>query len=249
MRIVPLQTDSEEAERPEERSPTVERRDVRTDDEENEPRDHRHRRFRYEDPSSESEINAIDYSQDLNSMEAVWATVDSGAATSCLPVEMCKKMGLAITATKDLPFTNASGQPVHVHGVCNPSVKLGTPEANISGIGEFRAMDVAKLVDHSEEQVPVISVDYCFMNSKDDTVITVEVQPKHLPVLVVLDRWTKMVFAHVWPCKGVQKGPFGSRCLLNDLKKLGYSKMVVFMILNPHCKLLQKQLRTVFRVS
>ena len=119
-RIVPHQTDSEEAERPEERSPTVERRDVRTDDEENEPRDHRRRRFRYEDPSSESEINAIDYSQDLNSMEAVWATVDSGAATSCLPVEMCKKIGLAIAATTDLPFTNASGQPVHVHGVCNP---------------------------------------------------------------------------------------------------------------------------------
>ena len=99
-------------------------------------------------------------------------------------------------------------------------------------------MDVAKLVDHSEEQVPVISVGYCFMNSKDDTVITDEVQPIHLPVLVVRDRWTKMVFAHVLPCKGVQKGPFGSKCLLNDLKKLGYSKTVVFMILNPHCKLL-----------
>ena len=52
-------------------------------------------------------------------------------------------------------------------------------------------------VDHSEEQVPVISVDYCFMNSKDDTVITEDTQSKHSPVLVVRDRWTRMVFAHV----------------------------------------------------
>ena len=37
----------------------------------------------------------------------------------------------------------------------------------------------------------------------------------------------KIVFAHVLPYKGVQKGPFGSKCLLNDLKKLEYSNMVV----------------------
>ena len=92
--------------------------------------------------------------------------------------------------------------------------------------GKAKAMKHVK-VDHSEE-VPVISVDYCFMNSKDDTVITDEAQSKHLPVLVVRDRWTRMVFAHVLPYyKGVQKGPYGSKCLLNDLKKLGYSKMVV----------------------
>ena len=29
------------------------------------------------------------------------------------------------------------------------------------------------------------------------------------------------------PYKGVQKGPYGSKCLLNDLKKLGYPKMVI----------------------
>ena len=43
-------------------------------------------------------------------------------------------------------------------------------------------------VDHSEEQVPVVSVDYCFMNSKDDTVITDEAQSKHLPVLIYCPR-------------------------------------------------------------
>ena len=92
--------------------------------------------------------------------------------------------------------------------------------------GKAKAMKHVR-VDHSEEQVPVISVDYCFMNSKDDTVITEDTQSKHSPVLVVRDRWTRMVFAHVLPYKGVQKGPVGSKCLLNDLRRLGYPKMIV----------------------
>ena len=92
--------------------------------------------------------------------------------------------------------------------------------------GKAKAMRHVK-VNHSEEQVPVISVDYCFMNSKDDTIITDDTQPKHSPVLVVRDRWTKMIFAHALPYKGVQKGPVGWKCLLGDLKKLRYSKMVV----------------------
>ena len=116
--------------------------------EESDPGDRGRRRFRYEDPSSEdSELNAIDYGQDLDSMEAVWATVDSGAATSCLPIGMCRQMGLSILKTSDLPYTTASGQPVHVQGVCTPSVTLGDqgPQgASVSGTGEFKAMDVAK---------------------------------------------------------------------------------------------------------
>ena len=84
-------------------------------------------------------------------------------------------------------------------------------------------------VDHSDETVPVISADYCFMNSVDDTVITDEVQKKHAPVLVVHDRWPKAIYAyaHVLPYKGVSQGPIGSKCLLNDLKKVGYPKMVM----------------------
>ena len=70
--------------------------------------------------------------------------VDSGAATSCLPVEMCRKMGLSILKTTHLPYTTASGQPVHVHGVCTPSVTLGAASASITGTGEFKAINVAK---------------------------------------------------------------------------------------------------------
>ena len=59
--------------------------------------------------------------------------------------------------------------------------------------GKAKAMKHVR-VDHSDETVPVISADYCFMNSVDDTVITEEVQKKHAPVLVMHDRWSKMTY-------------------------------------------------------
>ena len=57
--------------------------------------DHRRKRFRYEETSSDSELNFL--SQGENSKAAlnvVWATVDRGAATSCLPVELCQEKGI-----------------------------------------------------------------------------------------------------------------------------------------------------------
>ena len=41
------------------------------------------------------------------------------------------------------------------------------------------------------------------------------------------DRWSKTIYAHVLPYKGISQGPIGSKCLLNDLKKLGHPKMVM----------------------
>ena len=75
----------------------------------------------------------------------VWATVDSGAATSCLPKELAQSLELAMTPVDEKPFTNASGQPVQVHGVCNPIVTMGEKGGpQVKGVGQFRAMDVAK---------------------------------------------------------------------------------------------------------
>ena len=48
---------------------------------------------------------------------------------------------------------------------------------------EAKAMRHAK-VDHSEEQVPVIFVGYCFMSSKDHTVITDQGQSNIYPFLL-----------------------------------------------------------------
>lgn len=83
--------------------------------------------------------------------------------------------------------------------------------------GKAKAMRRVK-VHHSGETVPVVSADYCFMNSSNETVIADEVQKKHAPVLVVHDRVSKLIFAHVLPYKGVSQGPAGSKCLLNDLR-------------------------------
>ena len=43
------------------------------------------------------------------------------------------------------------------------------------------------------------------MNSRTDDVVLDE--KTHAPILVVRDRWTKHLFAHVLPYKGVTKGP------------------------------------------
>ena len=75
----------------------------------------------------------------------VWAAVDSGAATSCLPKGMAQSLELAMKPVDEKPFTNSSGQPVQVHGLCNPVVTMGEKGGpQVSGVGQFRAMDVAK---------------------------------------------------------------------------------------------------------
>ena len=116
-------------------------------------RDDRLKRFRYEETSSDSEMNFIGQGQQQppqpeNSKAAlnvVWATVDSGAATSCLPVELCQEKGLEVERTSDLPYTNASGAPVRVHGICHSKVTIGNQdESKVAGTGMFKAMDVAK---------------------------------------------------------------------------------------------------------
>ena len=55
-------------------------------------------------------------------------------------------MDLAVKPVDEKPFTNASGQPVHqAHGTCNPMVTIGEQGGpQVSGVGQFRAMGVAK---------------------------------------------------------------------------------------------------------
>ena len=75
----------------------------------------------------------------------VWTTVDSGAATNCLPKEFCDSMNFKVKPVVEKPFTNASGQPVQVHGTLSPMVTMGEKGGpQVRGFGEFRAMDVAK---------------------------------------------------------------------------------------------------------
>ena len=75
----------------------------------------------------------------------VWATVDSGAATNCLPQAMCKDLELNVKPVDEKPFTNASGHPVPVYGTCSPMVVMGEQNGpRVKGVGTFRSMDVAK---------------------------------------------------------------------------------------------------------
>ena len=102
-----------------------------------------------------------------------------------------------------------------------PELKINSP---IRPTGKAKANPHRK-IDHTDETTPVVTVDYCFMNSRTDDVVLDE--KTHAPILVVRDRWTKHLFAHVLPYKGVTKGPYGSKVLLNDIKKLGYSKLII----------------------
>ena len=104
-------------------------------------------------PREHSHGGGVDSGSDLDFLGSlatsvdtiVWATVDSGAATSCLPKEMCKNLDLNVKPVVEKPFTNASGQPVPVHGTCNPMVTIGEKGGpQVKGMGQFRAMDVAK---------------------------------------------------------------------------------------------------------
>ena len=156
MSLIPREDRERREDRDRERSPSPEEgtrevrmnedRDRSEDGSEERRDDQRRKRFRHEETSSDSELNFL--SQGGNSKAAlnvVWATVDSGAATSCLPVELCQEKGLEVESTSDLPYTNASGAPVKVHGICHPKVTIENQDGSkVAGTGTFKAMDVAK---------------------------------------------------------------------------------------------------------
>ena len=91
---------------------------------------------------------------------------------------------------------------------------------------EAKPKPIHTSVDHSDETTPVVTVDYCCVNSQtDDVVMDAKTRA---PILAVRDRWTKRLFAHVLPCKGVTKGPYDSKVLLmSGPKKLGCSKLII----------------------
>ena len=101
MSLIPREERERKDEQEERRSPTPQEgtrdtREVRVDEEAGSEDDRRRRRFKYED-SSDSELNSLNQVEGPTaSVNVIWATVDSGAATSCLPVEMCREKGLKV---------------------------------------------------------------------------------------------------------------------------------------------------------
>ena len=74
-------------------------------------------------------------------------------------------------------------------------------------------------VDQGDESLPVIAVDYMFGGTPD-------APATDLPILIVHDRWSKSVWSHPVPAKGIED-PHGSRSLLRDLEETGYKRLVL----------------------
>eukprot|EP00971_Amphidinium_carterae_P029145 573338-Amphidinium_carterae.1 len=75
--------------------------------------------------------------------------------------------------------------------------------------------------EHAQDNAAVVSMDYMFMGQDDDMF-----HAHSCPVLVVHDRLTKCVFAHVVEHKGLED-PYGYKAVLKDLALLGYRRLAL----------------------
>ena len=75
-------------------------------------------------------------------------------------------------------------------------------------------------VDHTEDQIPTIEVDYGFLGNKDSPATD-------LPVLCGRDRQSETVWSCPVPCKGIEDHPHGSNRLKEWLEETGYQRVMV----------------------
>ena len=82
-------------------------------------------------------------------------------------------------------------------------------------------------VDHSQDDKdhPVVSIDYAFFGAPGELPADA-VGGQKMPVLVVRDRFTKSLFSHLVPAKGVEHF-YPEAALLRDIKFLGYTKLTL----------------------
>ena len=73
-----------------------------------------------------------------------------------------------------------------------------------------------------EREAPVIGIDYVCMHSEQDK--EEEEEEKGMPMIVIKDDRSKMVFARVVPQKGVEPCAVGST--VRTLEQLGYKKVI-----------------------
>ena len=67
--------------------------------------------------------------------------------------------------------------------------------------------------------MPTISIDYGFFGNKDNP-------NKDNPVLVIKDRRSKALWAHLVPSKGIEN-PHGYQCLVRALNSTGYKRVIL----------------------
>ena len=91
-----------------------------------------------------------------------------------------------------------------------------------------------------------MSFDYCFIGDKGDIVSQLEADAEigSIKVLIVRDNRSKAVFAHTVPVKGADEEGFAVKAIVDDVKWLGYTKIVLKTDNEPAIlKLLQESLR------
>ena len=89
--------------------------------------------------------------------------------------------------------------------------------------------------DHGERGVAVIGFDYMFLTGKDTYTRGEwaecderDLDPMEvLKVLVVRDMRSKSIFGHAVKCKGSDESGYAVRCLVEDVKWLGYSRIIL----------------------
>ena len=94
--------------------------------------------------------------------------------------------------------------------------------------------------------VPTVSFDYAFIGDKGNIENQIEAdgEPGAIKVLIVRDNKSKALFAHTVPVKGADEEGFAVKAIVDDVKWLGYSKLVLKTDNEPAIlKLLQESLR------
>ena len=77
-------------------------------------------------------------------------------------------------------------------------------------------------IDKSEESIPTVSVDYAFLNDKQEVV---KEENAGMPILAIKDRKSGMIQSRVVPSKGNDK--FAIKRLVKDIELLGYNKVIL----------------------
>ena len=77
-------------------------------------------------------------------------------------------------------------------------------------------------IDKSEDTVPTVSIDYAFLNDKQEVI---KEENAGMPILAIKDRKTGMMQSRVVPAKGNDK--FAIKRLVKDIELLGYNKVIL----------------------
>ena len=81
-----------------------------------------------------------------------------------------------------------------------------------------------------ERSTPVVSFDYCFISDHGEIETVADFEAAGdgaVKILVARDSRSKYVFAHVVPMKGVDESRFAVDTLVNDVRWLGYNRIVL----------------------